>query len=155
MNITIRETTDSQQLAALSEQVQQLHHELYPKIFKPFDEKAIAGFFETVFVEREAKAFLAVDGETVLGYVLLIITDLNENPFLYPRSYVTLDQLLVLEQYRGQGVAKLLLEQAIAYTREQQIDRIELNHWTMNHAARSFFNRSGFKYSRESMAMDL
>jgi diamine N-acetyltransferase len=155
MNITIRETMDSQQLAALSEQVQQLHHELYPAIFKPFDHAAIAGFFETLFVEREAKAFLAVEGEAVLGYVLLIITDTKENPFQYQRSFVTLDQLLVLEEHRGKGVAKLLIEQAIAYTREQQVDRIELNHWTMNHAARACFNRNGFRYSRESMYMDL
>lgn len=157
MQSAIRETTDTQQLAALNEQVQVLHHELYPEVFKPYDFNAIAGFFETMFVEREAKAFLAVDAESdaVLGYVLLIIVDKKENPFQHERSYVELDQLLVLEEYRGKGVAKLLLEQAVAWTRESMIDRIELNHWTLNHGARAFFNANGFEYCRESMFLNL
>jgi diamine N-acetyltransferase len=114
MNIQIRETNDAALLASLNEQVQQLHHELYPEVFKPFDPEAITVFFESLFVEREAKAFLAVDGETVLGYVLLLVVDKKENPFQYERSYLELDQLLVLEEYRGIGIAKLLLEQTIA-----------------------------------------
>jgi len=157
MNIAIRETSDSQQLAALNEQVQKLHHELYPEVFKPYDAKAIAAYFESLLVEREAKAFLAVDTETdrILGYVLLIVVDKKENPFQYERSYVELDQILVLEEFRGNGIAKLLLEQSVAWTRELLLDRIELNHWTMNHGARSFFNANGFKYCRESMFMTL
>jgi diamine N-acetyltransferase len=155
MNIQIRETNDAALLASLNEQVQQLHHELYPEVFKPFDPEAIADFFRSLFVEREAKAFLAVDGETVLGYVLLLVVDKKENPFQYERSYLELDQLLVLEEYRGQGIAKLLLEQTIAWAREVLLDRIELNHWTLNHGARRFFNANGFRYCRESMFMKL
>lgn len=155
MDIQIRETNDASLLAALNEQVQQLHHALYPEVFKPFDHQAVAAFFDALFTEREAKAFLAMNGEEVLGYVLVLVNDHKENPFQYERSYAVLDQLLVLEDYRGNGIAKLLLEQVIAWTREQMLDRIELNHWTQNHDARRFFNANGFTYCRESMFLQL
>lgn len=151
MSIYIRKTTDYRLLAELNEAVQQLHHRLYPEVFKPYDRAAVTAFFEVLFLEKEVGAFLAMRDETVLGYVLSVVVDFPENPFQYARQYVELDQLLVLEDHRQQGVGKELLDAITAFAHERDLHRIQLNHWTMNAEARSFFNANGFSYCREVM----
>lgn len=155
MSIRIQETTDYSLLAELNEPVQMLHYSLYPDVFKPYDRSAVETFFVSLFREKEVGAFLAKRNETVMGYVIAIITDLPENPFQHARRYVELDQLLVLEDHRQQGVGKELLDAVVAFAREHGINRIQLNHWTMNAEARSFFNANGFSYCREVMYKEL
>lgn len=151
----IVETRDPALMAELNDDIQTLHHMMRPDIFKPFDKQGVHAFFVKVFEKPENKAFLAMDGETAMGYVLVMLMHNPENPFMYERKYVLIDQLLVKRESRKSGIGKMLVAQAFDYARSLQIETVELNHWTNNHEARAFFARAGFTYYQEKMSIRL
>lgn len=149
--ITIRPTTDPILLGTLCEQVQDLHHRMYPELFKPYDRKGITAFFEALLVQDHVKAFVADRNGEIAGHILLLLHDKPESPFAYARKYMELDQILVLKAHRGHKVGEKLVAFAKEYAESLGITRIELNHWTANDGARAFFARSGFRYCKEVM----
>lgn len=149
--IAIQPTKDPILLGSLCEQVQDLHHRLYPQLFKPYDRAGITAFFETLVVQENVKAFVATRNGEIAGHMLLLLHDKPESPFTYARRYVELDQILVLKEHRGHQVGEKLVAFAKEYAESLGISRIELNHWTANDGARAFFARSGFQYCKEVM----
>lgn len=149
--IKVLETKDYSLLANLNEEIQTLHHNIQPNIFKPYDKEPIINFFKTTLNAENVVAYVAKENETTLGYVLLFIVNFADNPFQYSRTFVLLDQILVLKNYRGKGVGKILLETTFSFAKENNIDFVELNHWTQNDSARKFFVKNKFEYYNEKM----
>lgn len=149
--ISIVETKDYDVLATMNEEIQTFHHQIQPDVFKPYDKEAIAAFFKSTVNNENARAFVAQENETTLGYVLLFIIHFPENPFQYSRSYILIDQILVLKAHQRKGVGKLLLDATFAFAKAHNIDTVELNHWTQNDEARNFFGRNKFEYYNEKM----
>ena len=96
-------------------------------------------------------AFIAMENEKPLGYLLLFIINFKENPFQYSRNYILLDQIVVLKSHQLKGIAKQLMETTFSFARANKMESIELNHWTKNNAAKAFFNKLGFEYYNEKM----
>lgn len=149
--IRIFETKDYSLLANLNEEIQTFHHNIQPNIFKPYDKEPIRNFFKTTLNAENVVAYIAKENETTLGYVLLFIINVADNPFQYSRTFILLDQILVLKNYQGKGVGKLLLETTFSFAKEKNIDFVELNHWTQNDSARNFFAKNKFEYYNEKM----
>jgi GNAT superfamily N-acetyltransferase len=95
--------------------------------------------------KETVKAFVAIENEKMLGYVLMFVNSFMENPFQYKREFIILDQILVLENARSKGIGKLLLDEVFTFAKSLNINVVELNHWTLNESARLFFNKNGFK----------
>ena len=61
----------------------------------------------------------------------------------------------VLPGYRRQGIASEMIAFIKAYTKEQGINRMELNMWEFNEDALAFYEAVGFKTYRRYMEMML
>lgn len=146
------QTNDHNILASLNEDVQNLHHKLYPEEFKPFDINQAEKAFKRILADSKVTAFLAIKEGTAIGYIICMIKTRAESEFQYPKTSLLIDQILVLAAYRKQGVAKALLEKAIDLARDQGISHIELNHWEGNTAAAEFFAKNGFTYFNRQMS---
>lgn len=55
------------------------------------------------------------------------------------------DDLIVDEEYRNNGIGKLLLQNAIAYAKQQDCEVVELTSFLSNENAHRFYERNGFK----------
>jgi GNAT superfamily N-acetyltransferase len=153
--VKIIETQDHELISALNEEIQTLHHNLYPEVFKPYNKNNVDAFFKSVVNNEHAVVYLALDNETPVGYALLLRMQASDNPFQYSRNYLLLDQLLVLKDHHYKGIGTLLLETAVEYAQNVGIKTIELNHWTNNESARRFFNKHHFEYFNEKMSRTL
>lgn len=149
--IKIVETKDYDVLATMNEEIQAFHHQIQPDVFKPYDKEGVAAFFKSTVNNENAVVFVAQENEIILGYVLLFIINFADNPFMYSRTYVLLDQILVLKAHQRKGVGKLLLDATFDFARAHNIDMVEVNHWTQNDLARKFFGRNKFEYYNEKM----
>jgi len=94
--IAIKETTDAEFLADLNKEVQELHHKLYPEIFRPYVKEEIAKAIKKMLGGREAKAFVAYEGDEPAGYAIIFISRFNQNAFQVARSAMQVDQFAVL-----------------------------------------------------------
>lgn len=149
--IHIFETKDYSLLANLNEEIQTFHHNMQPNIFKPYDKELIRNFFKTSLNAENVAAYVAKENDTILGYVLLFVINVADTPFQYSRTYVLLDQIVVLKKHQKKGVGKLLLETTFCFAKEKNIEFVELNHWTQNDSARKFFAKNKFEYYNEKM----
>ncbi len=151
MEVQISETKDCELLATLNKEVQELHHTLYPNVFKPYHWENTTSFFKDVLKQSSTKAFIATTQGNIAGYMLLFLKELPENPFQHPQQFLLIDQILVCNSYRKRGIGRLLIEKAEGIAQEVGLKNIRLNHWTMNNDARNFFNKYGFRYFNEHM----
>ena len=61
----------------------------------------------------------------------------------------------VNQEYRGKGIGKKLIQEAIKKAKESGIDCIELDVWSQNKFAKKFFKNLGFKAFNEKMSLNL
>lgn len=81
-----------------------------------------------------------VDGEPV-GYVKLGPMKL---PVETDRPSLLLDQLYILKEHHGAGIAHGLMDWALAEAKRRGADELYLTVFTENHRARRFYDRYGF-----------
>ncbi|WP_181306762.1 GNAT family N-acetyltransferase [Rufibacter sp. XAAS-G3-1] len=63
---------------------------------------------------------------------------------LYSGKYLEIDNFVVDEQYRSQGIGKLLLDWLTAEAAKHQCETMMLDAYVVNHAAHKFYLREGF-----------
>ena len=153
--IEITETNDYRLIAQLNVEVQNLHAQLHPALFKPHNiveiEKALAAFLS----DPNCKTYLAHFNGIPIGYALFFIREINENAFHYQLKSLYIDQIAVLSKYQQTGAGKLLLEQAELLAKANGIQRIELDHWSSNTVAAAYFRKRGFTLCKERLLKEL
>jgi len=82
-----------------------------------------------------------LDGKMV-GYTKLGPPHL---PFEPRGEAAELRQLYVVEEMKGQGIARVLIEWVIDRARERRADHLYLSVFTENHRARRFYEKYGFE----------
>lgn len=150
-NIEIRPCTDAALLCELNKDLQNLHHTMYPLQFKKHRTEALLPAFEAMLARINSHAYVAWQGNEALGYIMLFVQDRAESAFQYEMLVLHLDQIFVYELYRPLGVGRLFMDHVKALALEMGADRVQLDHWTANDRARSFFKKSGFSYFNERM----
>ncbi len=149
--ITIAETKDHRIIAELNEGVQNLHVELHPEMFKPFDQTEMEKALEVLLSDADCYCYIAKQNGVAIGYALFMIREAKENAFHYAIKTLYIDQISVLPKYQKTGAGKLLMKQAELVARENDISKIELDHWSANIVAASFFRNNGYKLYKERL----
>ena len=146
MNIRRAVPNDSGGLSALCVDVQSLHAEHHPDIFKtPADEDFAVTFFDEALVDPLVNIFIAEENGNPCGYVLARIVERPENIFTHAMRYLLLDQISVHPSAQGRGVGGELLKQVDLLAKQLDLQRIQLDSWDFNLTAHAFFERSGFQ----------
>jgi ribosomal protein S18 acetylase RimI-like enzyme len=146
MNIRQATPADSLLLSGLCRDVQSLHAEHHPDIFKiPQSDDFAVAFFDEILVDPMARIFILEKNGQALGYVLCKLMERPEGPFTFTLRYLQIDQISVRPEARGQGVGAALMKQAERFANELDVQRIQLDSWDFNIRAHAFFERLGFK----------
>jgi GNAT superfamily N-acetyltransferase len=105
------------------------------------DERAFDETFAQVVRHPEAAVFVATDGLHVVGYLAL-----SQRPQIRLGGRIaTIDELVVSEERRGEGIGSALLEAALALARGLGCRRVELTTARGRESyTRGFYARHGF-----------
>lgn len=147
-SVNIEQTQDASLLASLNRQVQNLHHQWYPHLFKPFHEAQVSAFFSEMLQKQDVWAFVARVEKEVIGFSVVIQKNYPESPFKYAYSSLYLDQIGVLPHHQLSGVGKMLIKHMEDFAHEKGILQLETDHWSSNQNAAHFFKSQGFEYSK-------
>ena len=156
MTIRLADPTDYGPVARLNGEVQQLHAEALPHLFKPASEQAFSrAVYEEMLARPRCSLYLAVaDGEPV-GYIYLEVLDRADTWFRRAHRVLYVHQLCVSSAHRRHGHGHRLLEHAAQLATQQGIAQLELDTWWFNTGARAFFARQGFEESNVRMVRHL
>ncbi|SFA88313.1 MULTISPECIES: GNAT family N-acetyltransferase [unclassified Bacillus (in: firmicutes)] len=145
----IYETRDSVLIAALNQHVQDVHVELFPEYFKPFNFTEVSEFFAKI-IENPAFTFLVLEEDNISqGYVWLEHKKFAENAFKKAYETLYVHQISINEASRSKGFGSILLEHIYEFARQKNIGTVELDYWCDNGGAKKFYERQGFIKYRE------
>lgn len=148
MKIRLATVEDAGILAMLNQDVQRLHADALPSLFKqPGDLTDVTrDFAERLLPDPNGRTFIAeVEGEAA-GYISAIITERADNPYTFAYRYVYIDQISVRPIFRKQGCGKALMQTVFDLARSEKIDHITLGTLAFNTEAHQFFQRMGFEF---------
>jgi len=89
-----------------------------------------------------------LEDESIVGYLSYKIKEKHTKK-------LDVDQLVILEQYRGKGLGKKLMDEAKKIAIDNGCDRIELNCWMFNENALAMYEHIGYNRQRIIYEMDL
>lgn len=135
---------DAAVLAGLCDVVHRLHLEERPDYFKAIALDALQGWFEKTLSDPRVTVWLAEVGGQPVGYLMVMTHERAETLFCHARRWCELDQIAVLPGQRRTGVARALVEHAVAEARGAGFEQFELQCWDFNGLARAAFERLGF-----------
>ncbi len=146
MNIRLAAPSDSSLLSNLTVDVQSLHAEHYPNVFKmPESDDFARSFFEEMLADLSVSIFIAEDDEKPVGCILCRLIERPENPFTFAARTLLIDQISVHPSAGGKGVGAALMQQAESLAKELNVQRIQLDSWGFNLNAHGFFEHLGFE----------
>ena len=147
MSMTVRraEARDIPALMNLLVQVNMVHHNGRPDLFKGPTTKYTEGELEAILSDDSTPVFVCVDeGDRVLGHGFCVLQHaggrlMEEHDTLY------IDDICVDEAARGLGVGRALYEHITAFAREKGCYNVTLNVWSCNPGAMAFYEKLGLK----------
>lgn len=158
MDLTVRKATekDIPKILDLLVQVDMVHHNGRPDIFKgpatKYDEEEL----RAVIHNEETPVFVCVDETNIpLGHAFCIHRQVFGDSVLTDVRTLYIDDICVDNDARRKHVGKTLYDYVIAYAKKQGFYNVTLNVWTCNQAAMKFYEAMGLKPQRIVMEMIL
>lgn len=149
--MTITETRDFKTIARLNENVQNLHAALHPEIFKPYNKIEMESAIENLLSDSNCYSYIVKLDDLIIGYAVFFIKEAKENAFHYTLKSLHIDQIAVIPEHQRTGAGQMLMQKAEQLAKENSIKKIELDHWSANTVAASYFRRKGYKLYREKL----
>lgn len=154
MIIRKAEKKDIPQIEKLLFQVNNVHAEGRPDLFKKDCKKYISEELEDILQEDARPIFTAMEGDDLLGYAFCILQKTEENNMQSIRT-LYIDDLCVDEEKRGRHIGKQLYDYVLQYAREIGCYNVTLNVWECNESARRFYDSCGLQVQKTGMEMIL
>lgn len=143
MNIRFAQEKDIEKIEDLLSQVDLVHHNGRPDIFKIGTKYSQAELVE-LLKDKNRPILVCVDkNDSVLGYCFCIYQQHINNSVLTDIKTLYIDDLCVDETVRGQNIGKRLYEAAINLAKENGCYNLTLNVWSCNASALRFYEKCG------------
>ena len=141
-------------LIELLHQVNMVHHQIRPDLFKPYTTKYDEQELEALLADDSKPVFVYDDGE-VLGHAFCLIKEVKDDKLLQDVKTLYIDDICVHEKARGRHIGKSLYEFVRDYARSISCYNITLNVWEGNSPASSFYKEMGMEVQKTTMEIIL
>lgn len=143
---TIRraENKDIERITELLVQVNMVHHNSRPDLFKGPAAKYTKDELADIIEDDSKPVFVCVDDENrVLGYAFCIFRQYLNDNIMTDIKTLYIDDLCVDENIRGQRIGKTLYEYVIEFAKSEGCYNVTLNVWNSNPSAVKFYEKCG------------
>ena len=131
-------------LMRLLVQVNMVHHNGRPDLFKGPTTKYDEGELRALLTDDAAPVFVAVDEEgNVMGHGFCVLQRQANTRLMVENATLYIDDICVDEAARGRGVGRALYEHILAYARGIGCYNVTLNVWSCNPGAMAFYEKLG------------
>ena len=124
-------------------QVNMVHHNGRPDLFKGPTTKYTAEELKAIFSKEETPVFVCTDeDDRVLGHGFCIMEQYG-GQLMTERTTLYIDDICVDENARGRGVGRALYDHILDYAQEAGCYNVTLNVWSCNPGAMAFYEKLG------------
>ena len=153
MVIRFAKEDELERINVLRKQVNDLHVEGKPDVFKPGFNEELQNYVYYIFKDPEQKIVVVDKDGEICGFAILHHIYKPENPFMKVRDFLDIDEFCVDEKHRREGIATAMVEFIKNFAKEQGYHHLELNMWEFNQDALAFYEAAGFETFRRYMEM--
>lgn len=145
------EARDITAILDLLVQVDMVHHNGRPDLFKGPATKYGAEELERILADEETPVFVCTDEQgRILGHGFCVMQH-SGGRLMEEHTTVYIDDICVDEGARGQGAGRALYEHILTFAREKGAYNVTLNVWTCNPGAMAFYEKLGLTPYRVGM----
>ena len=132
------------------------HVQALPQYFRPFEGPARSReYFERMLANDNEAMFVAEQQAELIGMIRSEVRTAPDLPLFVPHRFVYIDDLVVSEHFRHQGVGLALVERVHQWTRDTGFTEVELGVWEFNTPARILYEKLGYQTTRRIMSKRL
>ena len=146
MSIRRAEKRDIDDLLRLLTEVNMVHHNIRPDLFKgPATKYSREELEQKLQIEEDPIFVFTNDKDQVLGYIFCVTEVVQESPLRTGIRTLYIDDLCVYETARGHHVGRQLYEYALDYARANGFYNVTLHIWGGNDSALKFYEKMGMQ----------
>ena len=145
MSIRRAEEKDIEGIRKLLYQVNQVHADGRPDLFKSGGIKYTEEELKEIINDRTRPIYVYDEDEIILGYAFIWYEQTKESTSTYSVKSMYIDDLCIDETARGKSVGKQLFEFLKEEAKREACDRITLHVWECNPNAYGFYEHLGMK----------
>lgn len=143
-NIRRAEKRDIPAILKLLVQVDMVHHEGRPDLFRGPATKYNEKELEELLLCDSAPVFVCVNEQDIpVGHAFCIHKQIKGDSVLTDIRTLYIDDICVDEASRGKHIGRALYEYVLGYAREQGFYNVTLNVWSCNKSAMAFYEAMG------------
>lgn len=146
---------DLNQVVEIMEQIQRLHYEARPDIFKKKTKEEIQKEAAQMIKNKESNVIVAVIENEIYGVLICRKKEVINHINLKDSKSLWIDELGVSEKYRKNGIGKELMKEAENLAKQLGCKTITLNCWSFNETALKFYEKRGMKNQRIIMEKEV
>lgn len=143
MDIRLAKEKDISKIEDLLSQVDLVHHNGRPDIFKIGTKYSQLDLKELLKDKNRPILVCVDDNDIVLGYCFCIYQQHLNNSVLTDIKTLYIDDLCVDEKMRGKNIGKKLYNAAVNLAKENNCYNVTLNVWSCNATALRFYEKCG------------
>ena len=157
MDVVIRKALerDFDQVSIIFADENAFHSQLLPERFQIADPIMTPDWFKNILTNENKALLVAELDHRLLGLVLIALMTAPDDPIFKPRRYAYIEEVAVLEEYRGQGIGRQLMTKCHEWITAQGVKEVELFVWEDNPNAIRFYGQLGYQTVRRGMKLDL
>ena len=154
MNIRRACESDIPGILELLVQVDMVHHNGRPDLFKGPATKYNAAELRKIIADDSTPVFVCVDDDdSVSGHAFCISRQVKDDPVLTDVRTLYIDDICVDGNKRRRHIGRMLFEHVRDYAKEEGFYNITLNVWTCNPGAVRFYESLGLLPQKTCMEM--
>ena len=132
MIIRPAEEQDLERVNVLRKQVNDLHVEGKPSVFKANFYDGLSDYIYEIQNDDKKEIIVAINEGEIVGYAVLAHINRAETPFMYERDYLDIDEIGVDKDLRRHGVASEIISYILDGAKDKGFKRVQLKMWEFN-----------------------
>ena len=144
MTVRIAIESDIPGILNLLVQVDMVHHNGRPDLFKGPATKYNNEELKEIIANPLTPVFVCVEEDAVLGHAFCVHKQEINNSVLTDIKTLYIDDICVDEKNRRRNVGSMLYDYVLNFAKENDYYNITLNVWTCNPGAMKFYEKVGF-----------
>jgi ribosomal protein S18 acetylase RimI-like enzyme len=158
MTLQIRKAIpeDIPALNALFQQVDNYHSHGLPDYFQPTQQPArTREYLQGLITDQNVGLFVAQLDHQLAGFVHVEMRSAPAFAVFVQRLFAVVDNLGVQQDFRRQGIGKLLMQAAEGWAQARGAETVELNVYAFNQAAMNFYKALGYEPLSHRMSKNI
>lgn len=151
----ITKTQDYETIAKMNKNVQDVHVELFPEYFTPYNYEPIRDYYKEIMKDPKQIFLLVEEESSPIGYVWMTLRDSAETPFKRASRSLYIHQISIEKNSSNKGAGSQVIAYIEQLGKELGITKLELDYWMDNTIAKNFYKKTGFVINREVVHKEL